>query len=172
VCGHRPGDLGVPGECAPDCNEASWVLDDGPFPFRLGIHAGREFADGWKRETLAPGAFVLWHPKHGRKYWVPQNRLGALLGFVTVTGCHHADECAVYSMDGAGDLDYVPLSHCSPWAEPGCFHWTLADPEPLDVPVPMKGRLGLWRLVAKDAADVQRVIGQARDRIAREAGLT
>jgi ASCH domain len=28
--------------------------------------------------------------------------------------------------------------------EPGAFAWHLADPVPLDVPVPYPGRLGLW----------------------------
>jgi hypothetical protein len=33
---------------------------------------------------------------------------------------------------------------CSPWAEPGQWHWILKDPQPCD-PRPARGRLGLWR---------------------------
>jgi hypothetical protein len=32
----------------------------------------------------------------------------------------------------------------SPWAQPDCWHWILADPEPFETPVPCKGMLGLW----------------------------
>jgi hypothetical protein len=45
-------------------------------------------------------------------------------------------------------LGTVELVDCvrdadSPWAEPGEWHWLLADPRP--VPVPCRGSLGLWR---------------------------
>jgi hypothetical protein len=33
---------------------------------------------------------------------------------------------------------------CGPWAEPGQFHWRLANVQRLAEPVPVTGRLGLW----------------------------
>lgn len=33
---------------------------------------------------------------------------------------------------------------CGIWAEPGQYHWRLADPRPLDEPIPARGRLGLY----------------------------
>lgn len=51
---------------------------------------------------------------------------GALLGTVRVIGC-------------VQDADSYTR-----WAEPGCWHWLLADPQPFAVPIPCKGRLGLW----------------------------
>lgn len=44
----------------------------------------------------------------------------------------------------------VELINCvraadSRWAEPGQWHWLLADPQQLPVPVPCRGALGLWR---------------------------
>jgi len=48
---------------------------------------------------------------------------GAVLGTVTVTGCVR--------------------DATSPWAEPGQWHWLLADPRPWPEPVPCRGRLGL-----------------------------
>jgi hypothetical protein len=42
-------------------------------------------------------------------------------------------------------LDIVTNSK-SRWAEPGQYHWLLANPVLLSTPVPAKGRLGLWSL--------------------------
>jgi hypothetical protein len=32
----------------------------------------------------------------------------------------------------------------SPWAQPGCYHWMLESPAPVDPPVPCQGRQGRW----------------------------
>lgn len=32
----------------------------------------------------------------------------------------------------------------SPWAVPGCYHWQLEFPSPVDPPFPCPGRPGLW----------------------------
>jgi hypothetical protein len=53
---------------------------------------------------------------------------GAILGTVEVVDC----------VEGAR----------SRWAEPGSYHWVLADPRPFRKPIPMKGALKLW--VVKD----------------------
>jgi hypothetical protein len=74
--------------------------------------------------------------------WTDERRsLGAILGTVEVTGCHHALDC--------GGRDRLPgrslrWHGCSPWAQAGQFHITLADPHPLAEPVPARGMLGLW----------------------------
>lgn len=34
----------------------------------------------------------------------------------------------------------------SRWAEPGYYHWVLADPRPLPKPIPAEGSLGMWRV--------------------------
>jgi hypothetical protein len=34
--------------------------------------------------------------------------------------------------------------HCAPWGLDDCWHWVLSDVRALTVPVPAKGRLGLW----------------------------
>ncbi len=163
---------------------------DGPFPFRLGIHAGLqvdhpdelEYEDGYRYFELAVAgthvAQVMRHIKSGT--WeqvlapdyldVRPLHLGALLGFVTVTGCHNdladdtgeleALEKPCQENDGGPHCDhwvydFEPCCRCgthamcSPWAEfdgGGVWHWTLADPEPLDEPVPMRGYQGLWTI--------------------------
>ncbi|HZD66078.1 MAG TPA: ASCH domain-containing protein [Acidimicrobiales bacterium] len=40
----------------------------------------------------------------------------------------------------------VVRGHHSEWAIPDCWHWVLADPEPLADPVPLDGQQGLWDL--------------------------
>jgi hypothetical protein len=51
---------------------------------------------------------------------------GAILGTVEVVDC----------IEGAR----------SRWAEPGNWHWVLADPRPFRKPIPVKGALSLWRV--------------------------
>jgi hypothetical protein len=41
-------------------------------------------------------------------------------------------------------FDVVPDS-LSDWAVEGQWHWQLVDPQPLDEPIPCKGRLWLWQ---------------------------
>jgi hypothetical protein len=50
---------------------------------------------------------------------------GAIIGHVTLTDCIRDSS--------------------SRWAEPGDWHWLLADPMPLPEPIPARGRLGLWQ---------------------------
>lgn len=79
------------------------------------IHAGK----GTDRDGIA---FL-----RSRGISVPPEALagGAVLGTVQLTGC----------VTGSP----------SPWAEAGEFHWTLVNPVPLAVPIPAKGKLGLWK---------------------------
>ena len=139
-CGMRtaPGVNLSDSMCEPD------AVQDGPFPFRLWVHAGKDWDD-----TGNHAAFVA----------VVEDRLsdaaalprGVLLGYVTVTGCHHAERCKHGKYPGrwtVGDaLDEAAggasPSYCSPWAQPDAFHWTLADPVPLPEPIRLKGALGL-----------------------------
>lgn len=146
---------------------------DGPFPFRLWIHAGKTWdrlpdghpamnahmnlptpltciACGWigrigSGEPPVPDCADV--DRDGIHDLVdPRNRLGrtgVLLGSVTVTGCHHARDCV---RDDDPQADHPKTVLCSRWAEPGVWHWTLDDPQPLAEPIPMRGALGLWRL--------------------------
>lgn len=124
------------------------AVPDGPFPFRLGIHAAkRPFgldspeADALRDRTTLEEYRCLKTHVGGDPELVRNYTLGALVGFATVTGCHHADECEYEHGDTAA------YSYCSRWAEPGdVYHWQFADPEPLDEPIPMRGYQGLWTL--------------------------
>jgi hypothetical protein len=52
---------------------------------------------------------------------------GLVIGLVRVTECH---ECP---------------GGCSPWADPGVFHWVLADATMLPTPLAVRGQLGLFK---------------------------
>ncbi len=48
---------------------------------------------------------------------------------------------------GQADLTDCVQGHSSSWAEPGAWHWVLANPMAFDEPTPYKGRLGLFDVV-------------------------
>jgi hypothetical protein len=52
---------------------------------------------------------------------------GAIIATARLAGCHPA-------ADGC----------CPDWGFPECWHWELADVQPLTEPVPARGALGLW----------------------------
>lgn len=52
--------------------------------------------------------------------------------------------------------------HCEPWGMDDCWHWELADVRALTVPVPAKGRLGLWVPGADVLAAVEAQMEAAR----------
>ena len=83
---------------------------------KLAIHAGLAVDS----DALARHAKLL------RRLGLSPENLpkGRILGTVTVLDCR--DDSS------------------SPWAEPGLWHWVLANPRAFKHPVPAKGRLGLW----------------------------
>jgi hypothetical protein len=121
---------------------------DGPFPFRLWIHAGQSIQ--WRTgpdaidSTLAR-AWSEWGKVKVTLGYTPTAttpRTGVLLGSGQVDGCHDIGHC-----------ERTP-GGCSPWAqyEPGIYHWQVSDPQPLDTPILMRGRQRLWRLTTDDLA--------------------
>jgi hypothetical protein len=132
MCGRRRRSLGRP--CSGACHP------DGPFPFRLGIHAGKDFDQaGFDRLPLTRAV---------QNVVVAGFLRGALLGSVLVTGCHDSTDCM--KPDGLADAEglYHDWRFCSPWAngDDGVWHWTLTDPQPLPEPIPMCGHQRLWTL--------------------------
>lgn len=85
---------------------------------RLYVHASMTDDDAAPGSAWAAGN--AWH----------QHAHGAIIGYVT--------------------LDEVTLGPqailASPWAEAGKWHWHLSDPVALSRPLPIRGRLSLWRL--------------------------
>lgn len=48
---------------------------------------------------------------------------------------------------------------CGPWAMPGLAHWHVTNPRRLARPIPLPGRLGLWRVPLEVADDVTAQLG-------------
>ena len=69
-----------------------------------------------------------------------------------------ADLVEIHTCDGA----------CSRWAEPGRFHWQLANVDVLSEPVNCRGQLGLWRPEPELLRQVADLAPQLRVRL--EAG--
>lgn len=55
-----------------------------------------------------------------------------IVGVVTVTGV-------------CQESKYGRECGCGPWSAHGQCHWQLANPRPLEEPIPCKGALGLWQ---------------------------
>ena len=51
---------------------------------------------------------------------------------------------------GTVKLVDIVRDSASPWEIAGNWHWLLTDPLPYDVPIPAKGKLGLWTCEATD----------------------
>ncbi|WP_020673845.1 ASCH domain-containing protein [Amycolatopsis nigrescens] len=81
---------------------------------RLIVHTGRQI-DQAMLDVLA---------EHG----ITGLPTGAYLGSVQLIGVHHADDCG----------------GCTPWSEPGVWHWCLTRPRVLTEPIPGPGQLGLF----------------------------
>jgi hypothetical protein len=92
-------------------------------------HEGQEFLQQ-KRTPFGFQAFPL-------DEWQKPNLIGKVIGSVDVVDCHHASEC-----QARDDVDNL----CSEWAIADSYHWVLANPEPLALPFPMKGKLGIWNM--------------------------
>ncbi|MFJ8727686.1 hypothetical protein [Streptomyces sp. NPDC093269] len=87
----------------------------------------------WKLPARYEGARLLIHAgaqldRDAKVYGPNLGVYGAVVAVATLTGCHYSD-------DG---------QCCGPWGMENVYHWTLADVTALEVPVPCKGRLGLW----------------------------
>lgn len=94
----------------------------------LAIHAGSGWAGNEAQSAVAFSA------RCGYGDVQPARRQKAAI----VAVVDLVDVCGV-GLDGRG-------CYCGPWAMERQWHWRLANPRALAVPVPCKGRLGLWDL--------------------------
>jgi hypothetical protein len=92
---------------------------------QLYIHAGKS----WDKSAVE---FIA---RIARKAYMAADH-GMVIGTVDVIGCHHADDCT----------HNTGSARCSEWAMPDHYHWVLANPMPVEIPFPAKGKLGLWNL--------------------------
>lgn len=107
--------------CGKNIENRSWKISDRIIGQRIAIHAGR--GDDW-----TPGLAARIYELTGVEVPQPGTLIG-IIGTVRVVGT--TVECI------------------SPWCQAGAgYWWVLADPKPLERPIPCRGRLGLWKLPA------------------------
>jgi len=129
----------------------------GPYRGPVAIHAGLA---PFEQHNMASRAL---RSAHGSEVSA-EILFGAIIGVVDLVDVHldgdcwdrdmrrlarlyreHPDEFAALPDDGAGGL-IGKVRFCSPWAMDGHHHLVLANPRPLAVSIPYRGRLGLWTL--------------------------
>jgi len=88
----------------------------------------------WKLPAKHEGARILIHAaarpdRHAEVFGDHLDVYSAIIAVATITDCHFDNGSQVC---------------CSYWAQPGLYHWELADVTALPEPVPAKGALGFW----------------------------
>jgi hypothetical protein len=88
----------------------------------------------WKLPAKHEGDRIIIHAgaqpdRHAQVYGEHLDVYGAIVAVATITGCHYDNGNQVC---------------CSYWAQPGLYHWELADVVALEQPIPAKGALGFW----------------------------
>jgi hypothetical protein len=73
---------------------------------------------------------------------------GSILGVADLVAVHH-------------DSDHGPGAPCSAWGQRAAWHLRFANARPLEVPIPAKGRLGLWTPDAELRALIELNLGAA-----------
>lgn len=115
----------------------------------LAIHAAVPASRRGLRSPLVARALRTWHRRGGEED--PFRHRGAIIGIAELQDCHYAEP---------GCCD-------SPWAEyevysederrPGrVTHWVLVNPRPVEPPIPVRGRLQVWRMGGELQAQVWR----------------
>lgn len=62
--------------------------------------------------------------------------MGCVLGTVIISSCREVDSDLMQALQ--------PAEEAFGWYGPGRFAWFLEDPQPLAIPVPVRGGQGLW----------------------------
>lgn len=102
-----------------------------PYRGTIAIHAGGQWAPAGRDHALDLGVPVAAD--------LAGCVTGAIIGTVQLRGIHPSSECD---------------ARCSCWARPTRWHWTLASPRRLAVPIPHLGHPGLRVLPADIARQV------------------
>ena len=96
-------------------------------------------------ERSRAGDRLAWVPCFAAGPSGPDHRLapwygsrGGALGVATLVDVHRRSSCLDY------DDENDELRPCSLWASTDEYHLVLANPRPFTVPIPYRGRLGLW----------------------------
>ncbi|ASN20682.1 ASCH domain-containing protein [Arthrobacter sp. YN] len=107
----------------------------GPLFIHAGVAESKEARDwpamrvAFKHHGIVPDDPMIGMPR------------GQVIGTVDVIDCHYWEDCA----------NLCDETVCSEWAMTKHYHWVLANPQPLALPFPMTGKLGIWNMEAPDS---------------------
>lgn len=123
-----------------------------PWAGAIAHQAKRVENRSWKLPAKHHDTRILIHAgsrpdRHAQVYGEHLDVYSAIVAVATITGCH---------------FDNGNQVCCSYWAQPGQYHWELADVVALPEPVPAKGALGFWTPTDDVLAAVQRQIDLER----------
>jgi hypothetical protein len=114
-----------------DVENRSWSTEyRGP----VAIHAGQSFDDGYEDSYPVPAV--------GFPLSLTRGAVIAVVDLVNVHRGHAPTESSMTNIDSCFQAG-KPFGPCSVWAQPHNFHWVLANPRRLTVPLPLTGGLGL-----------------------------
>ncbi|MBO9555576.1 hypothetical protein [Cellulomonas sp.] len=105
----------------------------GPYRGLVAIHAA--VRDAPNAPPTLEIAWQMWWGNEQNNGRDPGGQRGHVIGVIDLVGEHTEQDCA----------GYYGNDRCTPWAMAGHRHLELANPRPLAIPVPARGRLGLWR---------------------------
>lgn len=98
----------------------------------IAVHASLELAEGADAAVERICEITGYAPR----IVLARDARGAILGVAEIVGCHQS-----------GDTDHCDAGGvCSPWAQPGQWHWEIGNARALSWPYGVRGALGLWRL--------------------------
>lgn len=126
-----------------DVENRTWSPNTAAVRNGIAIHAGAT-NDPFGHELAAALGVTCPAPDH--------LEYRAILGVVDVAGISSADRPVRELRDDVPVAVRRAQEHASPWADAGAVHWHLANPRPLLVPIPARGRQRLWKLGAAYSA--------------------
>jgi hypothetical protein len=156
----------------------------GPYRGPVAIHASSHIAGRRGERTLFEPGLEVERDQSGlllraKGIWPYRLPLGCILGVVDLVDTHDEGECLDLSIAKLSELHQTDPAAlralpdnglggvlgrarlCSKWAMPDHHHLVLENPRPLARPIPVKGRLGLWRPDAELEAAILAGLGGA-----------
>lgn len=117
----------------------------------VAIHAASQVSEQGMRDENVRSAWA----ENGEGDPLEALVIGAVIGVVDVVHAHPDTTGGLCCVSGAGDLG---APRPPDWTMRDHWHLALANPRPLVVPVPARGRLGLWRPDAGLLAEITEAV--------------
>ncbi|MGE5551497.1 MAG: ASCH domain-containing protein [Bacteroidota bacterium] len=121
----------------------AWLIIHGPAPGGPKDVENRTWYTNYRGPLLIHAAMKFtWG-----EYWTAHNVYRGISNLPRESWPHwpEREELALGCIIGVVDLVDCVQNHPSKWAEPGCWHWLLANPRPVK-PFPVRGRQKLFEV--------------------------